>query len=279
MAIHPFTQLDVFSSEPLSGNPLAVVHDADALDTATMQRIAQWTNLSETTFLLRPRAPDADYALRIFTPAHEMRFAGHPTLGSARAFLARGGSARQEGQLVQECAVGLVRIRLAQDRLAFAAPPMRTDAVGAPLLAAVLTALALPAHAVREAALLDNGRAWLALELADAAQLHALVPDHKALARLCSVGLIAPSAAGTEARYDVRAFAAHAGIDEDPVTGGLNAALAQWLATQAAPPPASYVVAQGHALGRAGRVFVEREAEHVWIGGYASPVVQGQLTL
>jgi PhzF family phenazine biosynthesis protein len=257
---------------------VAVVHGADALDAATMQRFARWTNLSETTFLARPRHPDADYAVRIFTPATELQFAGHPTLGSAQAFLVADGAPRQGELLVQECGVGLVRIRRDGRRLAFAAPPSTEHPVAQPELTRVLAALGLAPADVARSALLDNGTPWLGLALHDAARLRALRPDHGALATLPKVGVIACTP-GEETLYVVRAFAASAGIHEDPVTGSLNASLAQWLAHGPTPPPAEYVVAQGEALGRAGRVHVARHRDDVWIGGDVTPVITGSVEL
>lgn len=273
-----FTQLDVFTDTLTFGNPLAIVHDAAGLDGARMAAFARWTNLSETTFLLPPTDPAADYRVRIFTPGGELPFAGHPTLGSCHAWLDAGGAPRQPGIVVQQCGIGLVRVRRTADRLAFAAPPSRREPVAAALLADVCTALAVSREQVVAASWLDNGPRWLALRLADAAQVRALKPDHAALKSLALVGVVAPQPRGSDTAFEVRAFAAPVGITEDPVTGSLQASLAQWLFDDDVAP-ASYVAAQGGALGRAGRVFVERDGETVWIGGHVAPCIDGTARL
>ncbi|HRM54126.1 MAG TPA: PhzF family phenazine biosynthesis protein, partial [Ottowia sp.] len=265
-----------------------------------MQRFARWTNLSETTFVLPPTDPQADYALRIFTPGGELPFAGHPTLGSCFAWLAAGGQPKSADRIVQQCAKGLIPIRRDGERLAFAAPPsVRSDPAPA-LLADIAQALGVPPAQILRAQRLDNGPVWLTLQLDSADTVLALEPDHARLAALGQkVGVIgvypAPSAielvsrSSREARafgapppaplIEVRAFAAPIGVPEDPVTGSLNASLAQWLIEAGELPP-RYVAAQGTALGRAGRVHVERDAEgQVWIGGDCVGVIQGQVTL
>ena len=277
-ALHRFTQLDVFTAQALRGNPLAVVHDADDLDEATMAAFARWTNLSETCFLLQPTQASADYRVRIFTPGGELPFAGHPTLGSARAWLAAGGLPKRPGELVQECGVGLVRVQREGQRLAFAAPPCRREAVEAGLLAQVLAALGLSADDMQDAQWLDNGPRWLGLRLKDADRLRALKPDHGQLKRLAKVGVIAPQADGSDTQFEVRAFAAALGVDEDPVTGSLNASLAQWLIGEGVAPPA-YVAAQGSAMGRAGRVHVRQDGDTVWIGGDVAACISGTAML
>ncbi len=296
----PFAQIDVFTAQPGLGNPVAVVLDAAGLDDAAMQRFARWTNLSETTFVLPPTDAHADYALRIFTPGGELPFAGHPTLGSCFAWLAAGGQPKAADRIVQQCAQGLVDLRRSGERLAFAAPPSRQGDVAPELLAAVVQALGLPPGQVRRAQWLDNGPRWLTLWLDGADTVLALEPDH---ARLAAIGqkvgvagmhqaqaatpLIARSsrearAFGTAAEaplIEVRAFAAPIGVPEDPVTGSLNASLAQWL-IEAGELPARYVAAQGSALGRAGRVHVERDAVGtVWVGGDCVPVIRGTVQL
>lgn len=273
-----FTQLDVFTAQPLRGNPLAVVHDAHGLSDETMAAFARWTNLSETTFLLPPADRRADYRVRIFTPGGELPFAGHPTLGSCQAWLAAGGRPRSEGEVVQECGVGLVRVRREGRRLAFAAPPTTVEAVEPALLADVCRALGLDAARVRHAAWLTNGPRQLALELDSAATVLALEPDHAALKSLTKVGVVGPHEAGGECAFEVRFFAAPIGIPEDPVTGSLNANLAQWL-IDAGRAPAAYVAAQGTAMGRAGRVHVRRDAEGTWIGGDVVTLVEGTVAL
>ena len=273
-----FHQLDVFTAVALRGNPLAVVHGADGLDDATMADFARWTNLSETTFLLPPTDPAADYRVRIFTPGGELPFAGHPTLGSCHAWLAAGGVPRQPGRVVQQCGVGLVPLRDDGTCWWFAAPPCRREPAEPALLAAVCAALGLPLADVLDSSWLDNGPNWLALRIASAEQLHALRPDHAALRALAKVGVVAPQAPGADTQFEVRAFAAPIGVDEDPVTGSLNAGLGGWL-MDAGVAPARYVAAQGAALGRAGRVFVQRDDSGLWVGGKVAALVDGQVML
>ncbi len=273
-----FTQVDVFTDRALLGNPLAVVHDADGLSDAQMAAFARWTNLSETTFLLPPTDLAADYRLRIFTPGGELPFAGHPTLGSCHAWLGAGGEPKVRRQVVQQCAVGLVRIRLQGEQAAFAAPPLRREPVDAATLAAVLSALGLSAERVRATQWLDNGPRWLGLMVDDAATVLALEPDHAALKQLPKVGVIGPRVAGGDSQFEVRAFAASIGITEDPVTGSLNAGLAQWLIAEGLAP-AAYVAAQGMRLARAGRVSIEKEGDTVWVGGRSMSCIRGELTL
>jgi PhzF family phenazine biosynthesis protein len=277
---HRFHQLDVFTATPLLGNPLAVVHAAHTLDDARMAAFARWTNLSETTFLLPPTQPQADYRVRIFTPGGELPFAGHPTLGSCRAWLAGGGQPRTPGVAVQECGVGLVPVRVdpGGQRLAFAAPAVRCEAGERALLARVMAALGLPASIVLRSSWLDNGPRWLALELPDAQAVLALRPDHGALKTLAKVGVVGAHAPGGPAQFEVRAFAAPLGVEEDPVTGSLNASLAQWLMEDGRAPQA-YVAAQGTAMGRAGRVHVSRDADGTWVAGDVVICVDGSVEL
>ncbi|ASM76096.1 phenazine biosynthesis protein PhzF [Vitreoscilla filiformis] len=279
MSTHRFTQLDVFSADALRGNPLAVVHSADDLSEADMAAFARWTNLSETTFLLRPTDPAADYRVRIFTPHTEFPFAGHPTLGSCRAWLDAGGVPQREGVVVQECGAGLVSIRRDGARLAFAAPPCtRTGPLEPDVLAQIGRALRLAPSDIVAHQWVDNGPGWCAIRLASAAQVLALQPDWAALAGL-KLGVIGPHEPGAAAQFEVRALIGSGGGFEDPVTGSLNASLAQWLIGPGVAP-ARYVAAQGHALGRAGRVHVERDAQNTfWIGGDVTPCVHGTLTL
>ena len=275
-----FSQLDVFTDTPLRGNPLAVVHGADGLSDAGMAAFARWTNLSETTFLLKPTDEGADYRVRIFTPGGELPFAGHPTLGSCHAWLAAGGRPRREGQVVQQCGVGLVNVRRDGARLAFAAPALKREPVEDGLLAQVVEALGLPASDLLGACWLDNGPKWLGLRVAHASRLRALQPDHGRLKKLAKVGLVAPQdeAGATGTNFEVRGFAAPIGIEEDPVTGSLNASLAQWLIGEGLAP-ASYVAAQGTAMGRAGRVHIAREGDTVWVGGDVAPCIEGTVRL
>jgi PhzF family phenazine biosynthesis protein len=272
-----FSQVDVFTATALLGNPLAVVHDGRGLDTERMQAFARWTNLSETTFLLPPTNPEADYRVRIFTPGGELPFAGHPTLGSCHVWLEAGGTPRRADTVVQECAIGLVRIRRG-DRLAFAAPPTTVELADAGLLHRVCAALGLDPARVRDAAWLTNGPRQLALLVDDAATVLALNPDHSVLKTLTKVGVVGPHPAGGECRFEVRFFAATIGVNEDPVTGSLNANIARWLIdTERAPH--SYVAAQGTAMGRAGRVHVLRDADGTWIGGDVAACIAGTVML
>lgn len=273
-----FAQVDVFTDVALKGNPLAVVHGADALDDAQMQAFARWTNLSETTFLLQPGDPLADYRVRIFTPGGELPFAGHPTLGSCHAWLEAGGVPKTPGAVVQQCGVGRVDIRLDGERAAFAAPPLRKHAVPEAELGPVLAALGLRREQVLQAQWLDNGPRWLGLLLDAADTVLALEPDHAALKSLAKVGVIGPHAAGGPCGFEVRAFAAPIGVAEDPVTGSLNASLAQWL-IGAGIAPARYVAAQGTRLGRAGRVHIAQVDDRVWVGGHSVSCIRGELAL
>jgi len=277
-----FTQVDVFTDVPLRGNALAVVHDAAALDEAQMAAFARWTNLSETTFLLPPTAPAADYRLRIFTPGGELPFAGHPTLGSCHAWLAAGGVPKSD-EVVQECGVGLVRVRRHAGRLAFAAPPLRrSGAVDAATLAQVATSLGVALPAIVASNWVDNGPGWVAVLLASREAVLALRPDFAAMGGL-KVGVAGPWPADAAASpdtpsFEVRAFVPGLGVPEDPVTGSLNAGLAQWLIGAGMAPP-RYVVRQGTALGRDGRVFIERVGSDVWVGGACVTCVAGALRL
>ncbi len=273
-----FSQLDVFTSVALRGNPLAVVHDAQGLTDGQMADMARWTNLSETTFLLPPDDTEADYRVRIFTPGGELPFAGHPTLGSCHAWLAAGGVPRQPGVVVQQCGVGRVRVRRDGERLAFAAPALRrTGPVEPTLRAQAVLALGLADNQVLRLEWIDNGPGWMGALLADAATVLALQPDFVAMRGL-KLGVVGPHPAGAECQFEVRAFVPGLGVPEDPVTGSLNAGLAQWLIGAGLAPDA-YVAAQGAALGRAGRVFVQREGADVWIGGVVCPVVSGVVRL
>ncbi|CAI8818075.1 trans-2,3-dihydro-3-hydroxyanthranilate isomerase [Pseudomonas chlororaphis] len=275
-----FKQVDVFSDEPLKGNPLAVVFGADPLSDARMAAFANWTNLSETTFILEPRDPRADYRLRIFTTLQELPFAGHPTLGSCHAWLEAGGVPKGE-EIVQECAVGLVRIRRNGAELAFLAPPLlRSGPVAAGLLEQVRQGLRLAPDAIVDAQWVDNGAGWLAVLLAERGQVLDLQPDYSQLKDL-AVGVIAPWNPGRDgdaAQFEVRAFIAGDGMPEDPATGSLNAGIAQWL-LGAGLAPESYVVSQGLSMGRAGRIQVERLGDEIWIGGSAVTCIEGSLTL
>jgi len=280
MSRFDFKQVDVFSSQPLKGNPLAVVFGADELSDARMAAFANWTNLSETTFLLEPRDPRADYRLRIFTTLQELPFAGHPTLGSCHAWLEAGGVPKGE-EIVQECAVGLVRIRRNGAELAFLAPPLlKSGPVDDGLLEQVRQGLRLAPDAIVDAQWVDNGAGWLAVLLAERGQVLELQPDYAQLKGL-AVGVIAPwnpEHDGDAAQFEVRAFIAGDGMPEDPATGSLNAGIAQWL-LGAGLAPASYVVSQGLSMGRAGRIQVEQVGDEIWIGGSVVTCIEGSLTL
>jgi PhzF family phenazine biosynthesis protein len=279
-----FQQVDVFTATPYLGNPVAVVLQGDGLSDAAMQQFARWTNLSETTFMLAPTDPLADYRLRIFTPGGELQFAGHPTLGSCHAWLQEGGRAKSADFVVQQCGVGLVRIRRDTDMLAFAAPPLhRTDA-SPQLLGAVAAALGIRSTQVLSAQQLDNGTNWLGLLLDSPQIVQQMRPD---FARLKGIGhkigvaaVVHESQAGSRSpALEVRGFAPHLGVDEDPVTGSLNASLAQWLVADG-HLPGQYVAAQGAALGRSGRVMVSTDASgQIWIGGHAVTCITGKLRL
>ena len=272
-----FSQVNVFSADPLGGNPLAVVHAAEALSEAQMAALARWTNLSETTFLLPPTDAGADYRVRIFTPGGELPFAGHPTLGSCHAWLAAGGKPRRPDMVMQQCGVGLVRVRCDGPRLQFAAPRLRrTGELEAEVLAKIAGALGLQASDIVRHQWVDNGPGWCAVMLRSARQVLSLKPDWASLAPL-KLGVVGPHDAGHDAAFEVRAFIGGGGY-EDPVTGSLNASLAQWL-IGAGLAEASYVAAQGTALQRAGRVYLRRIGEEVWVGGDVVDVIRGQLTL
>ncbi|GAA4910129.1 PhzF family phenazine biosynthesis protein [Actinomycetospora succinea] len=274
---HHVDYVDVFGAGSLTGNPVAVVHDADDLDEDTMAAVARWTDLSETTFLLPATDPRADYRLRIFTPDRELPFAGHPTLGSAHAWLqARRGPGPVEG-LVQECGIGLVRLRDDDGRLAFAAPPLiREGPVDADQLAPLLDALGLDPAAV-EARWIDNGPGWVGLLLREPATVLRLAP--RLLAGFRSVGVAATYPAGHPSSVEVRAFIGDADVvREDPVTGSLHAALARWLVFSGRLP-AHYVGTQGSCLGRDGRVHVDRLGDELWVGGTTVTVISGDLEL
>jgi PhzF family phenazine biosynthesis protein len=270
-----FQQVDVFTDTALRGNPLAVVIGADSLSTEQMAAFANWTNLSETSFLLRPTHKDADYRVRIFTPASELPFAGHPTLGSCHVWLATGGQPKGGG-IVQECGLGLIDIRQDQKRLAFAAPPSAPRDVDPATLTQITAALRIPADAIVEAKFLGATPGWVAVMLATRDEVLAIEPDYVAMAGL-EIGVISRHG-GAEIQYEVRAFAPDLGLREDPVTGSLNAGLANWL-IGAGIAPERYIVSQGTCIGRAGRVHVEKSDGKIWIGGHTVTCISGELTL
>jgi PhzF family phenazine biosynthesis protein len=306
MKTRPYKQIDVFTATPYFGNPLAVVLDGNGLDDASMQRFAKWTNLSETTFVLTPTQGTADYRLRIFTPGGELPFAGHPTLGTCHAWLEAGGQPKSKDFIVQECTKGLISIRrdvsgAGQAQLAFAAPSLLRSTPSPVVLVQVASALGIKAGQIIAAQLLDNGPVWLGLLLDSPETVLQLQPDHQALTALgLKVGVAgiyaAPSSsliarANREAQaftqsvtdavpdLEVRAFAASMGINEDPVTGSLNASLAQWLMGDGFMPD-HYTASQGVCMGRAGQVDLERDAsDQVWVGGQSVTCIDGTVTL
>jgi PhzF family phenazine biosynthesis protein len=279
-----FAQVDVFTATPYLGNPVAVVLDGTGLSTQDMQAFTDWTNLSEATFVLPPTQPEADYALRIFCPGREL--AGHPTLGSCHAWLDAGG-VPQGAEVVQECAVGLVRIRLDGQRLAFAAPPLRrSGALPEDEVLRIAHGLGVTRQDILHHAWCDNGPQWRGVMLASSEQVLALKPNAQILAGM-EVGVIAPldkpllrGPDDSAEAFEVRAFfPGNAGLTEDPVTGSLNAALGQWL-IGAGLAPAHYVARQGTAMGRAGRVHVQLDEQgQVWVGGESVVCIQGHVTI
>ncbi len=288
MQTRPFKQVDVFTATPYRGNPLAVVLDGTGLSTQEMQHFTNWTNLSEATFLLPPTTDAADYKVRIFCPGRELPFAGHPTLGSCHAWLEAGGKPRGE-YVVQECGIGLVKLRRDGQRLAFAAPPLLK---GGPLseedLALIARGLGVARDDITHHAWCDNGPKWRGVMLKSAEQVLALKPDGAILAGLDigvvgprgKVGVVGSHEANSECAFEVRAFfPGNNGMCEDPVTGSLNAALAQWLIGAGLAPREGYIAAQGTALERAGRVHVLNDRKDIWIGGGSVTCINGSVQL
>lgn len=277
MTSRPFRQVDVFTAEPLLGNPVAVVEDASGLTTEQMHAFTSWTNLSEATFLLPPTDNEADYHVRIFCPGRELPFAGHPTLGTCHAWLESGGQPRGD-VIVQECGAGLVRIRRDGDVLAFAAPPLqRSGPLDEGDVERIAAGLGLTRADIVDHQWCDNGPGWMAVLLESADQVLSIQPDPHLLAGL-DVGVVGPHDSG-DIDYEVRAFfPGNSGLTEDPVTGSLNAALAQWL-IGAGRAPESYLAAQGTAMGRAGRVHVMREGDDIWVGGRCVTVIAGEVSV
>jgi len=274
-----FRQVDVFTTEPYLGNPLAVVLDGDGLSTREMQRFARWTNLSETAFLLPPTVPEADYRVRIFTTGGELPFAGHPTIGSCHAWLETGGVAASDRVIIQECGVGLVTLSRAHGRLAFAAPALiRSGPVDESDLGWISRVLGIDPAEIVDAAWVDNGPGWVGVRLAGVAAVLALEPDLTAVDRY-AIGVVGIHDDPTEAAVEVRAFSRHgAEPAEDPVTGSLNASLAQWL-LGSGELTAPYVASQGAALGRRGRVHVDSADGEIWIGGDVITCIDGTVEL
>lgn len=313
MRSRPFRQVDVFTAAPYLGNPLAVVLDGADLSAEDMQQFARWTNLSETTFALPPSqeaaAQGADYRVRIFTPGGELPFAGHPTLGSCHAWLESGRTPQRADLVVQECGIGLVSIAREGTRLAFAAPALKRSTPTPEHLVRVAAALGLRSAQILAAQHLDNGPHWLGLLLDSMQSVLDVQPDHAALkdlgqkvglasveraqaapqliartnreARAFGTRLTTPDTQTTDdtPTVEVRAFASPLGVNEDPVTGSLNASLAQWLIAEG-HAPGNYVAAQGTCLGRAGRVHIRQDAQgQVWVGGDTVICISGMVTL
>lgn len=275
-----YTVVDVFGAAPYTGNPVAVVLDGEGLSSEQMQGFAAWTNLSETTFVLPPTVPEADYRVRIFTPVLELPFAGHPTLGTCHAWLAERAQQSHEQPLdvVQECGAGLVRLRVQAERIAFAAPPLLREgpAQDERLLEHIAEVLRIERAAIVEAEWADNGPGWVAVMLEDAEAVLAMRPGFVDL----DLGVVGSYPTGSPQAFEVRAFFPKDGTTvEDPVTGSLNAAIAPWL-LRSGRAQAPYVVSQGTALGRSGRVHVNREDDGtIWVGGAAVTCVAGQVDL
>jgi PhzF family phenazine biosynthesis protein len=273
----PFRQVDVFTTAAYYGNPVAVVLDGSDLTTEQMQHVAQWTNLSETTFVLPPTDPGADYRVRIFTAVVELPFAGHPTLGTCHAWLENGGSPKNAESVVQECEAGLVQVRQTDDGLAFAAPPLlRSGPVDDAVVAHIADLLGLPVGDIVDAQWVDNGPGWVAVLLASADAVLAVRPGVVDL----DVGVVGPYPPGSAAAFEVRAFTPKDGMtEEDPVTGSLNASLADWL-LRTGRAEAPYVASQGAERGRAGRVHITcDDAGHIWVGGGTVTCVTGEIEL
>jgi PhzF family phenazine biosynthesis protein len=276
MTKRAFHMVDVFGDGAFSGNPLAVIADASDLETEQMQRIANWTNLSETTFLLPPANPAADYRVRIFTVDRELPFAGHPTLGSCHAWLEQGGKPRDADLIVQECGAGLVTIRRDGDRLAFAAPPLiRSGPLTDEEMGEVLGVLRIERNAVVDASWVSNGPGWVAV-LLDSAEAVLAVEPVRTHPRVIDVGVVGPHSGG-DADFEIRGFfsAGPGMLVEDPVTGSLNASVAQWLYSSGRVQ-GPYVAAQGTKLGRRGRVHLSRDRDgRVWVGGACLSLFMG----
>jgi PhzF family phenazine biosynthesis protein len=274
----PFSQVDVFTTTPYAGNPVAVVLDGAGLDTEEMQRFAHWTNLSETTFVLPPTVDGADYRVRIFTPVLELPFAGHPTLGTCHAWLAVGrGTPKRADLVVQECAAGLIEVRQLEHGFAFAAPPLRrSGAVEEHQLERIAAAFGIERTAIVDAEWADNGPPWIALLLENADAVLALEPGFVDL----DIGIAGPRPEGSQEALEVRAFFPKDGaLVEDPVTGSFNASLAQWL-LRTGRARAPYIARQGTALGRAGRVHITTDADGaIWVGGGTIACITGTVDL
>jgi PhzF family phenazine biosynthesis protein len=280
-AARRFRQVDVFGQGSTSGNPVAVVLDADGLDDESMRRFSVWSNLSECTFVLPPTTPEADYRVRIFSLNTELPFAGHPTLGTARAWLDAGGAPADPHLLVQECGAGLVPVRIDGDLLAFSAPPrIRSGPVEPGLVATLADILGIDAAQILDAEWLDNGPGWVGLLLTDAKTVLGARPDSSRHPGRWDIGILGTHEGGADAALEVRAFFTEGDepLREDPVTGSLNAAAAEWLIARGTLT-APYIAAQGTAMGRRGRVHVSADHDRLWIGGRTDVVVSGSIRL
>ncbi|WP_334122918.1 PhzF family phenazine biosynthesis protein [Glutamicibacter sp.] len=270
----PFAQVDVFSSQPYRGNPVAVILDGEDLADEQMLEIAKWTNLSETTFLLPPTT-NADYRVRIFTPGGELPFAGHPTLGSCHAWLENGGTPRDPALIVQECTAGLVQVRRDRGLLSFAAPPMlRTGELEADYLERIKTAFGITAEQVLAHQWVDNGPGWAVVRLATAQEVLDLEPDLSLIPEAV-VGAIGAYPQGAQHAFEMRTFAPGVGVAEDPVCGSMNASVGQWLASTG-EAGSGYRVSQGAKLGRSGEIAITADSSgKVWVGGATTTLFSG----
>jgi PhzF family phenazine biosynthesis protein len=271
--------VDVFGVNQFSGNPVAVVLDSEDLTDEELRKFSVWTNLSECTFVLPPTSPDADYKVRIFSLSTELPFAGHPTLGTARAWLDAGGVPRKSNLVIQECEAGLIPIRIEDDYLAFVSPPrFRSGSVAPDYLKSVIEILGIRREQVLDSEWLDNGPGWVGLLLDGAETVLHLRPNASAHPGRWDIGVVAKQNDGSDAAIVVRAFftEGHEPLREDPITGSLNASVAEWLignGTVTAP----YIASQGTAMGRDGRVFISKEEGRIWVGGRADVVLSGYL--
>ncbi|WP_394525647.1 PhzF family phenazine biosynthesis protein [Paenarthrobacter nicotinovorans] len=273
--LRPFAQVDVFSTKPYQGNPVAVILDGDGLDDAAMLRIAKWTNLSETTFICPATTDAADYRVRIFTPGGELPFAGHPTLGSAHAWIENGGVPRDETVVVQECAAGLIKVARRDDIFSFAAPPLRrTGELDETFLRDITAAFGIRRDHVISHQWVDNGPGWAVVRLATAQEVLDLTPD-LSLIPTAMVGAIGAYPAGSEHAFEMRTFAPGVGVAEDPVCGSMNASVGQWLIGSGAVQ-GGYRVSQGTKMGRAGDIKITADNDGtVWVGGQTKTLFQG----
>jgi PhzF family phenazine biosynthesis protein len=276
-----FRQVDVFGTDTCTGNPLAVVFDAEGLTDEDIRRFSVWSNLSECTFLLPPTSAEADYRVRIFSMNVELPFAGHPTLGTARAWLEAGGVPRNSDHLIQECGIGLVKVRIEEESLAFAAPTrLKSGPVDSELLERLVEILGITHSQVVDSEWLDNGPGWVGLLLDSAETVLNLRPDATMYPGRWDIGVIGAHPAGSETAFELRAFMTESGepLREDPVTGSLNAAAAEWMiATKRVRAP--YMTSQGTAIGRRGRIYISEDADGLWVGGKSKVVVTGSITV